>query len=88
MTTANDARLDDLTRRYPGWRMWRGRATGDVWALPPLSAPQQGLVGAADADALEAMIAEISSRADSGQASGLPRDPEPPVLTASPRYLP
>jgi hypothetical protein len=61
MTTANDTRLDDLTRRYPGWRMWRGRATGDVWAMPPPGIPQSGLVSAADADALEARISEITS---------------------------
>jgi hypothetical protein len=62
MTTAgNDTRLDDLTRRYPGWRLWRGYATGDIWALPPLGLPQYGLVSAADADTLEARIAEITS---------------------------
>jgi hypothetical protein len=98
MTAGNDARLDDLTRRYPGWRMWRGRATGEVWALPPAGVPQYGLVGAADADALEVRIAEITSWAASShnprrnagarQAAGLLRDSEPPVLTASPHYLP
>jgi hypothetical protein len=63
MTAGYDTRLDDLTRRFPGWRMWHGRATGDVWALPPPGLPQYGLVSAPDADALEARIAEITSRA-------------------------
>jgi hypothetical protein len=61
VTAGPDAQLDDLTRRYPGWRMWRGRATGDFWALPPPGLPQQGLISAADADTLEARIAEITS---------------------------
>ena len=30
-----DAELDRLRRRYPQWRIWRGRATGDYWAMPP-----------------------------------------------------
>jgi hypothetical protein len=34
-----DAGLDRLTRQYPQWRMWRGRATGDYWAMPPRGHP-------------------------------------------------
>ena len=30
-----DAELEWLRREYPQWRIWRGRATGDFWALPP-----------------------------------------------------
>jgi hypothetical protein len=68
MTAGNDSKLHDLTRRYPGWRVWRGRVTGDVWALPPPGHPQRGLVSAGDADELEAKVAEITSW-DSGEQS-------------------
>ncbi len=61
MAAENDSKLDGLTRRYPGWRIWRGHLTGDVWALPPPGHRQHGLVSAADADALEAKVAEITS---------------------------
>jgi hypothetical protein len=63
MVAETDGKLGYLTRRYPGWRIWRGRVTGDVWALPPPGSRlrRSGLVGAADADALEAKIAEIVS---------------------------
>jgi hypothetical protein len=61
MTADDDSKLDDLTRRYPGWRIWRGHVTGDVWALPPPRLRQLGLLSAADADALEAKVAEIAS---------------------------
>jgi hypothetical protein len=30
-----DGELDRLRRQYPQWRIWRGRATGDYWAMPP-----------------------------------------------------
>src|SRR5260370_15430233 len=49
MTAENDSRLDELTRRYPGWRMSRGRATRGVGALPPPRPRQHGLVRAGDA---------------------------------------
>jgi hypothetical protein len=61
MIAGTDSQLDELTLRYPGWRMWRGRVTGDVWALPPPGLPQYGLVSAPDVDKLEARIAEITS---------------------------
>jgi hypothetical protein len=40
MTTSSsagnqDPELERLRRRYPQWLIWRGRATGDFWALPP-----------------------------------------------------
>jgi hypothetical protein len=34
-----DGELDRLRRRYPQWRIWRGRATGDYWAMPPSGHP-------------------------------------------------
>src|SRR5438128_348455 len=58
MTADDDRKLDDLTRQYPGWRIWRGHVTGDVWALPPRRLRQLGLVSAADVDALAAKVAE------------------------------
>ena len=73
MTAENDGRLDELTRRYPGWRMWRGRATGDVWALPPRGHRQHGLISARDADALAAKVAEITSW-DSSEQSWAPTE--------------
>ena len=73
MTAENDSRLDELTRRYPGWRMWRGRATGDVWALPPPGHRQHGLISARDADALAAKVAEITSW-DSSEQSWAPTE--------------
>ena len=30
-----DAELERLGRQFPQWRIWRGRATGEYWALPP-----------------------------------------------------
>jgi hypothetical protein len=27
--------LDGLRAAYPGWTFWRGRHTGDCWAMPP-----------------------------------------------------
>jgi hypothetical protein len=34
-----DAELERLRRQYPRWRIWRGRATGDYWAMPPPGHP-------------------------------------------------
>jgi hypothetical protein len=73
MTAEDDSRLDELTRRYPGWRMWRGRATGDVWALPPPGHRQHGLISARDADALAAKVAEVTSW-DSSEQSWAPTE--------------
>jgi hypothetical protein len=50
-----DADLDRLTRQYPQWRMWRGRATGDYWAMPPRGHPTaRELVSASDIGELAA----------------------------------
>jgi hypothetical protein len=73
MTAENDSGLDELTRRYPGWRIWRGHATGDVWALPPRDHQQHGLLSARDADALAAKVAEITSW-DSSEQSWAPTE--------------
>ena len=34
-----DAGLERLRHRYPQWQIWRGRATGEYWALPPPGHP-------------------------------------------------
>jgi len=34
-----DAGLERLSRRYPRWRIWRGPAAGEYWALPPHGRP-------------------------------------------------
>ena len=44
-----DAGLERLRRQYPRWRIWRGRATGDYWALPPPGHPRvRALISAGD----------------------------------------
>ena len=35
----DDAALERLRRRYPRWSIWRGRFTGDYWAMPPRGHP-------------------------------------------------
>ena len=34
-----EAELVRLRRRFPRWRIWRGRTTGDYWAMPPRDHP-------------------------------------------------
>jgi len=61
--TNQDAELERLRRRYPGWRIWRGRATGDYWALPPLGHPTaRGLIGAGDIGELARRLAQAEGR--------------------------
>ena len=51
-----EAELDRLRRQYPRWRIWRGSATGDYWAMPPRDHPTaRELIGASD-------IAELARR--------------------------
>jgi len=53
-----DAGLDRLKRRYPQWRIWRGRATGTYWAMPPRDHPTvRELIGAGDISDLAERIA-------------------------------
>jgi len=55
--------LERLRRQYPRWQIWRGRATGDYWAMPPRGHPtRRGLIGASDADELERRLAEADRR--------------------------
>ena len=55
----SDGGLDRLRRQYPRWRIWRGRATGGYWALPPRDHPtQHNLIGASSLDDLAWRLAE------------------------------
>src|SRR5437899_2666465 len=58
-----DADLDRLTRQYPQWRMWRGRATGDYWAMPPRGHPTaRKLISASDIGELARRLAQAEGR--------------------------
>jgi hypothetical protein len=58
-----DADLDRLTRQYPQWRMWRGRATGDYWAMPPRGHPTaRELISASDIGELARRLAQAEGR--------------------------
>ena len=58
-----DADLDRLTRQYPQWRMWRGRATGDYWAMPPRGHPTaRELISASDIGELARRLAQARGR--------------------------
>jgi hypothetical protein len=58
-----DADLERLSRQYPRWRIWRGRATGDYWAMPPRDHPTAyDLIGARDIGALARRLAEADQR--------------------------
>jgi len=53
-----DAELERLRRRYPQWLIWRGHATGDYWALPPLGHPHaRELISASDIGELARRLA-------------------------------
>jgi hypothetical protein len=57
-----DAGLERLKRQYPQWRIWRGHATGDYWAMPPRGHPTaRELICAHD-------LGELANRL--GQAEG------------------
>jgi len=58
-----DADLDRLTRQYPQWRIWRGRATGDYWAMPPPGHPAvRELISSSDISELARRLAEAEGR--------------------------
>jgi hypothetical protein len=57
--------LDRLRRQYPRWRIWRGRTTGDYWALPPRDHPtQRGLIAAGDLNELAQRLARADGQHD------------------------
>ena len=58
-----DAELDRLRRQYPRWRIWRGRATGDYWAMPPRGHPfARELINASDIGELARRLARAEGR--------------------------
>jgi hypothetical protein len=60
-----DAELDRLRRRYPQWRIWYGRATGDYWALPPPGHPAaRELISASDIGDLARRLARAERQHD------------------------
>jgi hypothetical protein len=60
-----DPGLMGLRRRYPRWRIWRGQATGQYWAMPPLGHPTvHELIDASDIDELADRIAHAEQQHD------------------------
>ncbi len=60
-----DAELERLRRKYPRWRIWRGHASGDYWALPPRDHPTaHALIGATDIGELANRLAQAEERHD------------------------
>src|SRR5437763_130613 len=58
-----DGELDRLRRQYPQWRIWRGRATGDYWAMPPPGHPAvRELISSSDISELARRLAEAEGR--------------------------
>ena len=58
-----DAELEWLRREYPQWRIWRGRATADIWALPPPGHPAvRELISASDIGELVRRLAQAEGR--------------------------
>jgi hypothetical protein len=60
-----DAELQLLRRQYPRWRIWRGRTTGDYWAMPPREHPTvHGLISASDIGELRYRLARAQTQDD------------------------
>jgi len=58
-----NAELEWLRREYPQWRIWRGRATGDYWALPPPGHPAvRELISASDIGELARRLARAEGQ--------------------------
>jgi hypothetical protein len=58
-----DAELEQLRRQYPRWRIWRGRTTGDYWAMPPRDHPAASeLIDAGDIGELARRLTEAEER--------------------------
>jgi hypothetical protein len=60
---SQDAELARLRQRFPRWRIWRGRATGDYWAMPPRDHPAfRQLISAGDLRELAQRLARADAR--------------------------
>jgi hypothetical protein len=58
-----DTGLERLRRQYPRWRIWRGRATGDYWAMPPRGHPTaRELINASDLGEFARRLARAEER--------------------------
>ena len=58
-----DAELERLRGQYPRWRIWRGRATGDYWAMPPPGHPIVGeLISTNDIGELARRLAQAEGQ--------------------------
>src|SRR2546422_491754 len=78
-----DGELDRLRRQYPQWRIWRGRATGDYWAMPPPGHPAvRELISSSDISELAPRLPEAEGRHGWG-AQQTPRT----ITAVTPRYL-
>jgi hypothetical protein len=59
----HDDELERLRRRYPRWRIWRGRAIGDYWAMPPPGRPAvRELISASEIGELGRRLAQAQGR--------------------------
>ena len=62
-TGHRDGGLDRLRRQYPRWRIWRGRATGDYWAMPPPDHPTvRELICANDVSEMSRRLARVEGQ--------------------------
>jgi len=60
---SQDAELARLRQRFPRWRIWRGRATGDYWAMPPRDHPAfRKMNSAGDIGELAQRLAQAEGR--------------------------
>jgi hypothetical protein len=60
----DDAGLEQLQRQYPQWLIWRGRSTGEYWAMPPRHLTQRELISARDLDELAWRLAQAEEQHD------------------------
>jgi hypothetical protein len=60
---SQEAELARLRQRFPRWRIWRGRATGDYWAMPPRDHPaSRKLISASDIGELAQRLARAEGQ--------------------------
>jgi hypothetical protein len=60
---SHEAELARLRQQFPRWRIWRGRATGDYWAMPPRDHPaSRKLISAGNIGELAQRLARAEGR--------------------------
>jgi hypothetical protein len=60
---SQEAELVQLRQRFPRWRIWRGRTTGDYWAMPPRDHPAfRQLISADDIGELAQRLTRAEGR--------------------------